>query len=319
MQLLVLSLIRSKWFGRTHEEDGNVVGRELLSAGGVTRSLVGRGIAPRVDVVSPEVNVESAVGAAVEVVGHVDADIRVIRGSVTDTHGPVALALDVSLGVTDSSLDEGAGLGGVLGVGDLVTGEEAERVGVGSKSIDDREVTLVQVVVPGGVVAVDGLVGGGKVGHDVDASICEHVHAIIVVLGGVNGVNTDRVCAQSSEVRNIARADGCIGQRVRVRRVGAVGHVLLVCDTAHEELGAVGLVEELGALDDNGVDVSSDLGDEHARSRDGCSNTEALHNVNVDACLGVDWFKRPPVVGDQGLERKVQDAGKEKIFERAIK
>lgn len=112
-----------------------------------------------------------------------------------------------------------------------------------------------------------------------------------MVLGRVNGVNTDGVCAQSLKVGNITSASRFIGQRVGVGRVGGVLNVLLVCDTAHEELGAVGLVEELGSLDDDGVDISGDLGDEHARSRDGCGNAKALHDDDVDTCLVVNWCK----------------------------
>ncbi|KAG9526665.1 carbohydrate-binding module family 43 protein, partial [Aureobasidium melanogenum] len=220
---------------------------------------------------TPQVNVEGGVGAAIEVVGHVNTNGRVVRCSVTNTELSVTSILDVCLGVANSSLNESTG------------------VGVG-KSIDNGDVALVQVVVPGRVVTVDGLVGGGKVRHDVDASICEHVHAGIVVLGRINGVNTDCVGAQSLKVGNITCASRLIGQGVGVGRVGGVLDVLLVCDTAHEELGAVGLVEELGSLDDNGVDISSDLGDEHARGRDGRGNAKALHDDDVDTCLVVNWF-----------------------------
>lgn len=124
--------------------------------------------------------------------------------------------LDVCLGVTNSSLDESAGVGGVLGVRDLVTGEETKSVGVVGKSIDNGNVALVQVVVPGRVVTVDGGIGGGKIRHDVDASICEHVHTGIVVLGRVDGVDTDSVGAQSLKVRNITCASRFVGQGVGV-------------------------------------------------------------------------------------------------------
>lgn len=98
------------------EENGNTVSRELLSASLVSRFNVVRRITPRVDVVSPEVDVESGVGAAVEVVGHVNTNGRVVGCSVTNTELSVTSILDVCLGVANSGLDESAGVGGVLGV-----------------------------------------------------------------------------------------------------------------------------------------------------------------------------------------------------------
>lgn len=97
------------------EEDGHGVVFEFLSARLVAGGLVAGVTAPGVDVVAPEVDALVAV-LAVEVVSHVDADIRVVVGGVADTNGTVVLFLDVGLHVADSRLDERAGISVVLRV-----------------------------------------------------------------------------------------------------------------------------------------------------------------------------------------------------------
>ena len=105
------------------EENGDgVVAEEVdldVKAGLLEAALA----APGVDVVTPVVD-GLLLGAAVEVLGHVDADIGVVVGSIADTHPAVAvlhLVGDVLLRVTSGSLDErrGVRVGGI--VGDLVT------------------------------------------------------------------------------------------------------------------------------------------------------------------------------------------------------
>lgn len=106
------------------EESGDVVGLELLCPDIVSRLLEAGLSAPRVDVVTPEVDGLHS-RSAVEVVSQVVTDLGIIVGSVTNTDLSVTLRLDVSLGITDRGLDEGTGVGVVSLVGDFVTSKEA--------------------------------------------------------------------------------------------------------------------------------------------------------------------------------------------------
>ena len=208
------------------EENGNVVVLELLGAD-VEAGLLEAGVtAPRVDVVTPEVDALVLV-LAVEVVGHVVTDVRVIAGGVTNTHGAVVLGLDVGLHVTDSGLDVGAGVRGLFAVGDLVTGEETDDVLVLGQLIHDGGVTLVEVVVPLGVLAVDGLAGRGQIRNDVDAGLGQEIHALLVVLLRVDGVHTDGVGTEFLKHGDITLAGLGVGQRILV--IVRLGAVALLC------------------------------------------------------------------------------------------
>lgn len=96
------------------EEDGDRVVTELIGTGLVARLLVVGVTAPGVDVVTPEVDA-LFLFVTVEEVGHVLTDGRVVIGSIANTDLAVVLGLDVTLHITHSSLDVGAGTGG-LGV-----------------------------------------------------------------------------------------------------------------------------------------------------------------------------------------------------------
>lgn len=232
------------------EEDGDRVILEEINLLVIARLGHGALSAPRVDVVTPEVN--GLLGlAAVEVIGDIGADIGVIVGSVANTHGSVLLVLDVLLGITNGSLDKG-GRGSVgLVVADLVTGKEADDVGVLGKLVNNRGVSLVESDIPLRVVTVDGQRRLAQIRNDVDAGIIEQFHALGVVGLGVDGVGSDGVGAELLEQRNIALAGHGIGERVDELGLaggGTAGRaLLLVSNTLHEELGAV-LVEELLAL-----------------------------------------------------------------------
>lgn len=137
------------------EEDGNGICGELLGAHIVARLGEGRVATPRVDVVAPKVNGASGI-SAVEEVGHVHTDVGVIIGCVSDTNGSVSLRLDVCLGVADCGFDECAGVGVVWRVRHLIAGEEAEDVGVVGHGVNDGGVSLVERIIPSGIIAVDG-------------------------------------------------------------------------------------------------------------------------------------------------------------------
>lgn len=195
------------------EEDGDRVVGEESGLGVIARLLHGALTAPGVDVVAPEVNGVALV-TAVEVVGHLGADIDVVVGGIADTHPAVLLGLDVGLGVTDSGLDKGRSRGVVLGVGHLVTGEEANDVGVLLHLVDDGRVAGVQVGVPAGGVTVDGHGGLAQIGEDVDAGGLEQRHTGRVVGRGVDGVGSDHVCAELLQQRDITLAVGLAGEGV---------------------------------------------------------------------------------------------------------
>ena len=90
------------------EEDGDsVVGEELGPV--LVLGLLVRGMAaPRVDVVSPEIDTGGRVAAS-EVGGQIVPRVHV-RGRVANTYRlTIALAFDVSFGVSNCSFDESGG------------------------------------------------------------------------------------------------------------------------------------------------------------------------------------------------------------------
>ena len=66
--------------------------------------------------------------------------------------------------------------------------------------------------------AVQGVEGGVDIGNQIDSCISEGTHALIVVLGVVDVVHTDRVQPKLFEPWDVAIADGRIGERVGGRR-----------------------------------------------------------------------------------------------------
>ena len=197
------------------EEGGDRVVCEFLGALLVAGCLEGGVTAPLVDVVTEEVD---GVGGFVadQVVGDGFADGGIVIGGVTDGEGAtVILLLDVGLHVADGGLDVCHRVGVVDLVGDFVSGEEADDVGVLGEGIDDLGVASEEIRVPGRVVRYDGFAGRGQIGDEVDTGIGEGGHTLIVVLAGVDGVGTDNVGAQLGQVGNIALA-AVDGERVGV-------------------------------------------------------------------------------------------------------
>lgn len=187
------------------KEDRDVVLFEFLGTDIEARFLERRVTAPRVDVVAPEVNGVCLV-TAVEVSSEVLTNLSIVVGGVSHTNLAVVLALDVCLGVANSGLDESAGNGVVGLVGNLVTGKEAKGIVILHHLIDNGHVALVDGGGPSWVVTDDGVLGLRQVGNNVDASIGECVHAVLVVLAGVDGVDTDGVGLELLEVLDVTLA-----------------------------------------------------------------------------------------------------------------
>lgn len=207
--------------------------------------------APLVDIVTVKVN-GFVSGVAVEVVSDLSTDIGSVSSGVSNTL-VVALLLDVSLRITDSSLDESAGFGVRVVVGDFVSGKEPDNVGVVGESINDGSVAFVEREFPSRVSTVDRVGGGAKIDNHVDVTVGECVHAVGVVIGRVDTVNTDGVCADGSQVGDITLARAQVGERVD--EAGGAGGWLLVGNTSDVELSTIGLVEELASFDDDLIDT----------------------------------------------------------------
>jgi hypothetical protein len=96
----------------------------------------------------------------------------------------------------------------------------------------------------------------GKILDKVDSGIVEELHASIVVLGGIDSINTNGVDTKLLEQWHITSAACLVGERIGERIWLATSscsctvcgdEILLICNTLDEELGTV-LVEEVGAL-----------------------------------------------------------------------
>ena len=267
------------------EESGDGVVGKLLSAGLVTRALVAGVTAPLVDVVTEEVN---GVGSIVtdQVVGNVLTDGSIVVSGVTNGEGGAVVLLgDVGLHVTDGGLDVGHGISVVDAVGNLVTGEETDDIGVAGESINDSGVTLEDVGVPHGVILLNGLGGGRQITDDVDTSVGQSAHTLVVGGVGVDGVSTDNVGAQLLQVGDITLAAVSIGQGVDVVVAAATtvtGAVVgLVGNTTDVELSTV-LVEELLSLNLNGREVGSQGRSQQGQtSEDGVLHRESTLDKNT--------------------------------------
>lgn len=142
-----------------------------------------------------------------------------ISGGVTNGNLAKTTGVEVVLHVTSDSLDIGSGLVRVLlVVDDFVTGKVGEGVGVGGKHLDSGKDTLevLGVVRRAGVTTVDGVLGVVDIENQVNAGILESLHALVVVQGVVDCVNTDSVDTKILEVGDIAKADVSIAKRVLV-------------------------------------------------------------------------------------------------------
>ena len=197
------------------EEDRDVVAFKLLSAHIKARFAEAGVTAPGVDVVAPEVKGLFTI-ATVEVVSKVLANLSIVIGGIANANWSRDVVLDVRLHVTDSGLDESTGIGVGVVVGDLVSCEEAEGIRVFGEGIDHGGVPGVEVIIPCWARSDDGGAGRRQICDDIDSSVLQELHTLVVVLVWVDGVGSDRVGAQLGEVGNVSSAGGSIGERIFV-------------------------------------------------------------------------------------------------------
>ena len=121
-----------------------------------------------------------------------DAVVVNIGGGVADGDGAVLAVTDVLLHVTSHGLDVRGGGGCGDAVDDLVAGEEEQGVAVFLKLVDRGEYALqiFGIIGIGGRVLVEGVFGGVDVQREVDSSLCQGVHACVVVFAVVDRVHT---------------------------------------------------------------------------------------------------------------------------------
>ena len=224
-----------------------VVGLDLLVVAGRGE---GRAAAPRVVVEAKHVHAGHLVVATVEVVRRLQAVLLDVGGRVAHRDKTqVCVALE-RLDVTHHSLDVDGSRRGVGVVDHLVAGKETQRVVVLGHELD-RGQNLVQVhgVVGalGALVTRNQRLGHVDVQNQVDARVRQLLHALVVVGGVVDGVDTDGVDAELLEVLDVTLTRGRVGQRV-VELARAAG---LVVEAPHVE--AV-----LGALDEKGIALDFD-------------------------------------------------------------
>jgi hypothetical protein len=152
--------------------------------------------------------------------------------------------------VTSDSLDIGCSYRGISIVDNLVTREESQGVRVLGELLDGREDILqIDVVVRFcGAGAVERVLGGVDIKNEVDASISQCIHALLVTLVVIDGIDADGVQTQLLELGNITLASIWFRDRVlQLRR--STG---LVVDTTNIE--TVITLEEGVSLDRDGGD-----------------------------------------------------------------
>jgi hypothetical protein len=182
-----------------------LVGLDLLVP---ARCLEGRGVAPGVVVEGEEVGA-LVIGTAVKVESLGLNVLSNVSSRVSDRDSAALAVANVLLHVTGDSLDIGRRIGVVALVDDLVTREKEEQVVVVRESVNGgKDVLEVDVVVRAveslSILTVERVLGGVCVESNVDTRVVEHLHALVVVLGIVNGVDTDGVDTEILEVGDIA-------------------------------------------------------------------------------------------------------------------
>lgn len=200
---------------------------------------------------------------------------------VTDGNLPEPTATNILTKIPSNSLDIRRGGRRRTIIDNLITGEESQSILILGELLDgSKDVLQIDIIV--GLLrlrAIDRVLGGIDVEHEVDASIGQRIHTLIVILGVVDRVDTDGVDAQFLELGDIALAAVDIGDGVR--EIG--GTARLVVKTANVE--ALVAFEESVAFDGNRGDIVAGLeggsGQGRGDKRGGRSGQgEGLHDVD---------------------------------------
>jgi hypothetical protein len=198
-------------------QDGNAV------VGKVLNLLVPAGslevtVAPRVVVESEEIR--SLVVAATV---HVHRRLHAVRGNVgsrvSDRDRTQSSRVHVVLHITSDSFDVGSGrIGSRLVVDDLVTRKEGQCVVILGKHLNGSKNALKVHGVVGRprFRAVDGVARVVDIKDQIDASIGESAHALVMVLRIVDGIDTNGVDSKVLEVFDISGANIGISQGILV-------------------------------------------------------------------------------------------------------
>jgi len=243
---------------------------------------VGGSTAPRVVVEGEEVAAGHRVVAAVEIVSHLQTVLCNISSTVADELFVLGLGLDVVAHVTGDSLDVGGSISVVGSVNHLVGGEETKDVVILGEDVNSGKDVLEVLGSVGSPrrTTIDGDGRSVDVQKEVDPGGVKFFHALVVVLGIVNGVHADSVDAKLLEERNIALAVLDVGKGID--NIG--GTSWLVVDTT--EVEPLITDEKRIALDRDGLDRGASGGEGsngcrersvRAHSEDcdlGCSCTE---------------------------------------------
>ena len=116
--------------------------------------------------------------------------------------------------------------------------------------------------------------GSGLVGYAIGFALKKILKWMLIIVGFLAGIFF--VGVQLLQVRNVSLTRIGIGQRInKTQCISRVQHILLVGNTLDVELGLVAVVEEFGALDDNGVDIGQDTAGEKGCTRE---NIGELHD-----------------------------------------
>lgn len=210
---------RERVLGIVYVQNRNAVVGKILNLLVPTRGLE-VAVAPRVIIKGEEIR-SLIITATVHVHGRLHAVGGNVGGGVSNGDLAESSRVDVVLHVTSDSLDIGSRLvGSRLVVDDLVAREEGQRVVILGKHLNSSKNALkIHGVVGGaGLKTVDGVAWVVDVKNQVNAGISEGVHALVVILGVVDGVNTNSVDAEVLEVLDVSETGLGVSERILVGR-----------------------------------------------------------------------------------------------------
>jgi hypothetical protein len=248
-------------FGEHH---GNVEGSKVLSECSVSALLKRRLSTPSVDVDSPKVHL-FFLGSTIKVALHVYGQSFDVGGGVTDGSCESS-SFDVSLQVSNGCFDVSGGSDGVFGVGDFVSSDEGEKVGVRAETVDFASKSGEEWSVPLRIDSIDAGLIVSDVEHHVDTGVVQEGHSCIVIVVGVRLVHSNDVHSQFFEVWDVSIQSLDVCKRISRRLVVHSFGVPLI--SGHR-------VEEFGASNDDGVQR---FGDDEDRKENSDGGKDFGHN-----------------------------------------